>query len=100
MTNIYYLTWAHVIDASSAPFFAATLRRGQTEVREFDSLTIVPAEDVLRLEISVIDAELVTMRNGICKLGEHAGAKTCPAKVDLLVQNEREQVAARSEVHD
>ena len=69
-----YLTWAHAnaIDASSALFFAATLSGCQPKVRKLDGLSIVSAKDVLGLEVSSMDAGLVTMRvtmrNGICKL--------------------------------
>ena len=63
---------AHVECAAASKVRAPFIARGKTEVREHNLRAVLQAEDVLRLNVAVVDAELVAVLDGVENLAKHA----------------------------
>ena len=65
------LTRTHVVNASSAKFLTKPLSGGQPKVGDSDTKSIIKTHDILRLQITMINTEAVTVLNCAKQLQEH-----------------------------
>ena len=93
-------TWAHVVDTTSPELRAHPLRGSQTKVRDSEAKSIVKAENVLRLQIAVVDAAIVTPLDGIYQLKEHVANALTVSQERPFVKNLSKKIPARCEIHD
>ena len=93
-------TWAHVINATSAKFVAELVCGGKPKISDGNSEAIVIAENVLRLEVSVVNAETVAVFDCIEQLKENVLDERVVPEVTAAVQNLGKEVVVRRVVHD
>lgn len=93
-------TRRHVEGAAAAKVGAHLVGGGQTKVGEEDPFAFLVAEDVLRLEVSVVDAKLVAEGDGVDDLEEDGANEVVVAEVARLVGDHAEEVAVGAEGED
>lgn len=94
------LTWAHMIDTTSAKFIADLVCGSKAKVGDSDPEAVIEAENILRLQVSVIDTERVAVLHCVDELQEDVLDKHVVSKIAAAMEDLREQIVVRSVVHD
>jgi len=76
------------------------ISRSKTKVRDSDPETVIEAEDVLRLQISVIDPERMAIFHRFEQLEEDILDEMVISKIAAAMQDLGEQIMVWSVVHD
>lgn len=94
------LTWTHVVDATSAKFIAEPVSCSEAEVGDGDLKTVVEAENVLWLQISMINTEGVAVFHCVEQLEEDVFDETVVPEIATTMQDLGEEIVVRCIVHD
>jgi len=93
-------TGTHMVHAPCTKLVTQFISRSKTKVRDSDPKTVIEAEDVLRLQISVIYPERMAIFHRIEQLEEDVLDESVITKIAAAMQYLGEQVMVRSVVHD
>ena len=94
------LTWTHVVDATGAKFIAEPVSCGEAEVGDGDLKTVVEAEDILWLQVSMKNTERVAVFHCVEQLEEDVFDESVIPKIATTMQDLREKIVVRCIVHD
>lgn len=89
-----------MVNAARPKLVADAVSCGEPKVGYGKSKAAVEAEDVLWLQISVKDAQRMTIFDRIEKLEENVFDKTVVTEISPFVENLREEVATGAVVHN
>lgn len=94
------LTWTHVVYTTGAELCADSVSRSETEIRDRQTKTSVEAQDVLRLQVTVIDIQRMAVLDCVKQLQEYFLNKIVIAQITTMVEDLRKQVAVLAIVHN
>lgn len=89
-----------MIDAACAKFLTQLVSSCEAKVSDGNTKAIVEAENVLRLQVTVINTETMTILNCVKQLEEDVLNQCVVPKIAAAMQYLREQVMVRCVVHD
>ena len=89
-----------MVDASCPKFITELISCSETKVCDSDPETVIEAEDVLRLQISVIDTERMAIFHRLKQLEEDILDECVVPKIAAAMQDLSEQIMVGSEVHN
>lgn len=89
-----------MIDTSSPELLADPLGRSEAEVGNSDPQAVIVAKDVFGFQVTVVNAEGMTVLDRINELQENVFDKAVFSKVPTVVENLGEEVSVGSVFHD
>lgn len=89
-----------MVNATCPKLITDTIRCSESEIGDSELETVVEAEDILRLQVSVINAQRVAVLDGVEELEEDVLDEAIVSEVSSLVKDLREEVAIWAIVHD
>ena len=89
-----------MVHAAGPELLADFLSGGQPKIRDRKPQAPVKAEDILRLEITVIDAQGMTVIDRIEELEEYVFDQVISAKITALLQNLAKQITIWAVIHN
>jgi hypothetical protein len=88
--------WAHVKGRATSVILGAVFTGGQSKVGELDGLSIVGDKDVLRLEVPVVDPQVMAVLDGIQDLKEHLLGEFVLTNILTTLCDVQEEIALRA----
>jgi hypothetical protein len=89
-----------VVHAAGPELLANFLSGGQPKIRDRKPQAPVKAEHVLRLKITVVDAQRMAVIDRIEELDENVFDQVISSKITALLQNLAKQITIRAVIHD
>jgi hypothetical protein len=89
-----------VVHAAGPELLADFLSGGQSKIRDRKPQAPVKAEHVLRLEITVVDAQGMAVIDRIEQLEENVFDQVISTKITSLLQDLAEQITIWAEIHN
>lgn len=92
--------WTHVVDASRTQLHADFLGGRQSKIGNCNTITVIEAEDILRLQITMIYAERMTIFNCVEQLQKYVLDQRIIPDIATVIQDLREEIIIRRIIHD
>ena len=89
-----------MVDATSAKLVAVLVGSSKTKVGDGDPETVIEAEDVLWLQISVVDTERVAVLDSVEQLQEDVLDEAIVPKIAAAMQDLGEEIVIRRIIHN
>jgi hypothetical protein len=89
-----------VVDATCTELVAELISRSETKICDGDPQSVIEAEDVLWLQISVVNTERMAIFHSFEQLEKDILDKSVIPKITTAMQDLSEQIMVRSVVHD
>jgi hypothetical protein len=89
-----------MVDAPCTELLAQLISSGEAKIGDGNAKAIVEAENILRLQVTVINTETMTILNCIEQLKEYVLNQSVVPEIAAAMQYLREQVVVRCVVHD